>query len=371
MLKRFQVSNFKQFNSLEWNFSKVRSYDFSRGCLTETSAGNFVKTALVFGRNSSGKSNLGLAVFDILQHLSGKAAKKDAYTYYANADHPNEAVKFSYTFLLDGKEVVYSYSKISCLELSAESLLIDGNEVFSWNKEENIHKFDNLPSFGFESPNFVHKDSQLSFLSYLADSPLLQPSSTIRRLVDFVRSMRCFSPDKGSGLGGLSPVKKNFESFIIRNGLLEKFENFLNEHGVKERLKVATTLEGREGLYVDHEQALPFLALASSGTLSLTSLFYWREFLKANEPSLIYIDDFDAFYDNEVAKQVFGIAKTLDIQCILTTHNTNLLTHANTRADCCFLLRENNIRPFSDLTTREIRQGNNLEKLFLSHEFEN
>ena len=103
MLKRFQVSNFKQFNSLEWNFSKVRSYDFSRGCLTETSAGNFVKTALVFGRNSSGKSNLGLAVFDILQHLSGKAAKKDAYTYYANADHPNEAVKFSYTFLLDGQ----------------------------------------------------------------------------------------------------------------------------------------------------------------------------------------------------------------------------------------------------------------------------
>lgn len=76
MLKRFQVSNFKQFNSLEWNFSKVRSYDFSRGCLTVTSAGNFVKTALVFGRNSSGKSNLGLAVFDILQHLSGKAAKK-------------------------------------------------------------------------------------------------------------------------------------------------------------------------------------------------------------------------------------------------------------------------------------------------------
>ena len=130
-------------------------------------------------------------------------------------------------------------------------------------------------------------------------------------------------------------------------------------------------MEGREGLYVDHEQALPFLALASSGTLSLTSLFYWREFFKANEPSLIYIDDFDAFYDNEVAKQVFGIAKTLDIQCILTTHNTNLLTHANTRADCCFLLRENNIRPFSDLTTREIRQGNNLEKLFLSHEFEN
>lgn len=369
MLKRFQVSNFKQFNFLEWDFSKVRNYDFSRDCLVETPSGNLVKTALVFGPNNSGKSNLGLAVFDILQHLSDRAAKRKAYAYYANADHPDDAVKFSYTFLLDGKEVFYSYSKMSCLELSGETLFIDGKEVFSWNKKENIHRFENLSSFGIERLNFVHKEPQPSFLRCIADNSPLPPGS-IRKLVDFVGSMHCFGSETENSFMSSSFVKKNFESFIVNNGLLEKFEKFLNEQGVKERLKVAANLEGREGIYMDHEQALRFLEIASGGTLSLTSLFYWREFLKVNEPSLIYIDDFDAFYYYEVAKQVFDLAKSLDSQCILTTHNTNLLTHASTRADCCFLLRKNKIRSFSDLTPREIREGNNLEKLFLGHEFE-
>lgn len=72
MLKRFEVINFKQFNSLQWDFSKVRNYDFSMDCLADSPSGKFIKTALVYGRNSSGKSNLGFALFDIVQHLVDK-----------------------------------------------------------------------------------------------------------------------------------------------------------------------------------------------------------------------------------------------------------------------------------------------------------
>ena len=275
MLKRFEVINFKQFNSLQWDFSKVRNYDFSMDCLADSPSGKFIKTALVYGRNSSGKSNLGFALFDIVQHLVDKVKKPDAYTYYANADHPDDPVKFSYTFLLDGKEVVYSYSKSSFLELTGETLLIDGREVFSWDDNEKIHRFENLSSFGFERLNFVYKDSSLSFLRYLANNSPLPEDSTIRKLMDFVGSMLWFRRvDTGNSFMGLLSVTDHLDSFIISHGLTEKFEKFLNDHDVNERLKVAKSPDGREGLYFAHEQALPFFAVASSGTLALTVLFY-------------------------------------------------------------------------------------------------
>lgn len=371
MLKRFEVTNFKQFNSLKWDFSKVRNYDFSTDCLIDLPCGKLIKTALVYGRNSSGKSNLGFAIFDIVQHLVDKVTRPDAYLYYANADHPDDPVSFKYTFELDGKELLYQYTKTSPLELVQESLYVDNEEVFSWNQKTNTSNFRNLSSFGFKNLNFVYKDSKLSFLRYLANNSPLSENSPIKNLMDFVGSMLWFRRvDTGNSFMGLLSVSDNLDSFIISHNLTEKFENFLNEHEVKERLKVAKSPDGREGLYFAHQQALPFFSVASSGTLALTVLFYWYELLKINQPSFIFMNEFDAFYHFEVAEKIFNLAKKLNIQTILTTHNTNLLKHANTRADCCFLLQNEVIKPFSDLTQREIREGNNLEKLFLSHEFE-
>ena len=67
MLLKFQVKNFKQFENLELDFQNVRDYIINKDCLTKNS--NVLKTLLVYGPNASGKSNLGLAIFDIVQHL--------------------------------------------------------------------------------------------------------------------------------------------------------------------------------------------------------------------------------------------------------------------------------------------------------------
>ena len=107
VLSRFKVKNFKQFNELCLDFSDVRDYSFNKKCLTKN--GRLLKTILVYGPNASGKSNLGLAIFDIVQHLVDKFTSQRAYQYYLNADHPEKAAEFEYVFKFSRYTITYGH----------------------------------------------------------------------------------------------------------------------------------------------------------------------------------------------------------------------------------------------------------------------
>ena len=60
-----------------------------------------------------------------------------------------------------------------------------------------------------------------------------------------------------------------------------------------------------------------------------------------------------------------------DSQIVMTTHNTNLMTNRIMRPDCLFILSAfGTLTPLCDATNRELREGHNLEKLYISGEFE-
>jgi len=69
MLKKFSVENFKGFrDKLVFDIGSPNNYSFNsniieNGCVTK---------GIVYGINSCGKSNLGLAIFDIITHLTEK-----------------------------------------------------------------------------------------------------------------------------------------------------------------------------------------------------------------------------------------------------------------------------------------------------------
>ena len=91
------------------------------------------------------------------------------------------------------------------------------------------------------------------------------------------------------------------------------------------------------------------------------------------DASLFYIDEFDAFYHYEMSENVvkFFKKKYSNSQVILTTHNTNLMTNKLMRPDCLFILsRKGQLTALCDATSRELREGHNLEKLYISGEFE-
>lgn len=366
MLLKFQVKNFKQFENLELDFQNVRDYIINKDCLTKNS--NVLKTLLVYGPNASGKSNLGLAIFDIVQHLFDHKTDPSAYAYYLNADNPQEPASFSYTFKFGKTVVRYDYSKLSFKKIIAEALYINDKLVFSLDKRTQQQDFSHLKDWGLSSLNNLFKDEDMSFLRYAANNANLKENSAIFKLMNFVSSMLWFRrADAGNNFIGLHNRIENIDQYIVDNELLEKYEAFLGQYGVDEKLEVIE-LPDKKVIYSKHKQKLPFFAIMSRGTSALSILFYWSCFFQ--QTSFIFIDEFDAFYHAKVSEDVFKFLKTLKQQVVLTTHNTNLLDNSITRADCCFELSKGVLKSLADRTSREIRAGNNIEKLYLAGEFD-
>ena len=118
-----------------------------------------------------------------------------------------------------------------------------------------------------------------------------------------------------------------------------------------------------------HKKLVPFYRTASSGMLALTSLYQKI----VSNPSLIYIDDFAAFYHYEMAEKLISFFKNKYPECqfIMTSHNTNLMINKIMRPDCLFILSsKGTLTALCDATERELREGHNLEKMYISGEFE-
>ena len=65
MLYQFEVSGFKSFNEkFSFRLDGAKEYSFNR----EAVRNDVIKTGIVYGVNGIGKSNLGLALFDIIFH---------------------------------------------------------------------------------------------------------------------------------------------------------------------------------------------------------------------------------------------------------------------------------------------------------------
>ena len=111
-----------------------------------------------------------------------------------------------------------------------------------------------------------------------------------------------------------------------------------------------------------------FEQIASSGSKALELLFYWSK--RFNDVSFLFMDEFDAFYHFDLARNVIKYIVDYDnIQVVFTTHNPNLASNEMLRPDCYFTLKNGKLTSFADSTERELREGHNLEKMLRNGEF--
>ena len=129
MLSKFEVSGFKSFNEkFSLNLNEVKEYSFNK----EAVENNIVKMGIIYGVNGVGKSNLALALFDIVFHVAPDSFGKSPSLYtnnYLNLETDNQYAEFIYSFNFDGTELIYSYKKRDLKEIISEEIYINSERV--------------------------------------------------------------------------------------------------------------------------------------------------------------------------------------------------------------------------------------------------
>ena len=235
MLKKFEVKNYKNFKeNIAIDFANIGGYQFNTDCITD----NLISKMLIYGRNATGKTNLGTAIMDIKYNLYYTTGGVN--NVYINADSNDDYVEFKYTFTFDNKELVYKYSKFSFDELRDEELVIDGHRIFDCDFMTNEYNFDNLNYISAESVlkdrylDSVKKNDNteeviertLPFMRWLINNVALPTNSILLKLYDYVSRMYFLT----AGNTSTYRIRRFYDNFfdIINNpNQLKDFEEFL------------------------------------------------------------------------------------------------------------------------------------------------
>lgn len=363
MLRKFSVRNFKNFREeLTLDFSLTRDYEFNKSLIKN----GLVNKMLIYGRNNSGKSNLGAAIMDITTHLTDNLSDNILYSYYINGDYIDDIVTFSYEFLFGSQIVVYSYTKDSNRKLVTEELSSNGRLIFKQNYKTEAY-VNNIPEA--QTLDLRRNNTYLSVLKYIYNNTLYwNEDSPVRLLMEFVQNMLWFRSLKQNEFMGAMPGGELLDDFILNGNRINDFQTFLKGCGQDYRLcQLSEAGQNFLGVKFDHYVAR-FNTIASTGTLSLWLFYYWMN--RKSDISFVFLDEFDAFYHFELSKYILEYINSKDnFQSVLTTHNTFLIDNELMRPDCYAILSEGKLRSFADSTNKAIRAGHNLEKMMLGGEF--
>lgn len=368
MLKFFEVDNFRGFDTPVSLDFKCGSYAFNEGIVSH----GLVKNAIIYGKNGIGKSALGIAIFDIVSHLTDKNRIKDTYLKpYCNCNTKRDEATFKYVFDFDGTEVVYSYAKDNARDLRWERVSVGGKTIVDYNYSAGGTKFVKAEVVG--SLNIDLPDNKLSIVKYIVRNTPTGTVPYLSRMTDFCDGMLWYrSLSDGNDYAGFLTGSETLDEGIFSHsqGDLAEFEQLLRENGVEYSLSFAES-SGQHRIMVSFANGttVPFDAVASTGTQTLRLFYYWKS-VAFTRTTLLFIDEFDAFLHFEAAA---SLTRTLNAmprtQVVLTSHNTYLMRNDLTRPDCCYIMTKNRVSSLANATDRVLREGHNLGKLYVNGAF--
>ena len=369
MLKKFAVTNYKNFKErTELDFGAVRNYAFNENCIRD----GLLNKVILLGKNGSGKSNLGMAIFDIVGTLTENVVhyRQTDQASFLNGDSNKKYATFEYVFKELDYVISYSYRKTDARTIVFEELKVDGKLIFM--REDAVGEYPGLEALGAGQLRMDIKNGPLSILRYIYANTVQKLDSPITKVMNFVNHMLYFKSDtEGNGFIGYGRSGESIYDYMIRNGLTPDFQTMLKEIADIDAKLEVVKIPGTNGIVAQKfsKKKLPFDQNASTGTKVFALFYYWYKHLK--EVSFVYMDEFDAYYHYEMAEKIVRLVIDIEMcQTVFTTHNVSLLKNDLMRPDCYLVLERDGIRSFSDSTERELRQGHNIEKMYRNGEFD-
>lgn len=365
MLTRFEVRNFKGFKDTIVLDLHSRDYSFNSDLIKN----GIINKGIIYGKNGTGKSNLGIALFDIAASLTDKQRMNPAYiSNYINYQTQEAFAVFKYEFLFDGISVQYEYAKTDIESFVYESMYIDQKPLFEYDFFNQTRTF--LSEKLSKSINFDSiVDNKLSIVKYISRGAPKNTIPEITKLVEFAEGMLWYrSLSEGNSYAGFSIGISLLSEIIYERGKINDFQEFLNKNELYYKLEFKSE-NGRHQLYAVFENGeAPFESVASTGTMALFLFYTWS--LSFNNISFLFVDEFDAFLHYEAAAEIINrLNKEKAFQSFVTSHNTYLMQNKLTRPDACFIISNNNIAPLCKCTDKEIREAHNLEKMYVNGAF--
>jgi AAA15 family ATPase/GTPase len=371
MLSKFTVKDFKNFeHKLVFDLSNTKDYEFNPECIKHS----IVNKAIIYGPNSSGKSNLGFAIFDIISHLTDKEKNPRFYANFLFGGDLERVAEFEYFFRFGKSELKYYYGKKSQDEIVFENLWIDSKLVAAIDKRKDQQAQIDLK--GTETLNRDMKNTKISVIKYILSNAVLDHDDPVNDVLltfgKFVEKMLFFrSVGDNAYLGFETGVRSTLDDIIEKDHLSE-FESFLNSANVKCNLCVDIVNEKKTVMNRVGNKKINFLDTASTGTRSLTLFYYWLQRLQHHDDvSFLFIDEYDAYYHYGLSRSLVQLIKKIEAQTILTTHNTSIMSNDLLRPDSYFILEDNAIKPIFEFTDKELRQAHNIEKMYRAGAFQN
>lgn len=367
MLKRFSVKNFKAFeDKVTLDLSSIGNYEFNKECISN----GICKTSLLYGKNTSGKTSLCFALFDIVEVLTDKYVCHELYKPYKHVLHQDAPTEFEYEFKFGTDEIFYKYSKSDQSTLLSEELIINQKQIFSY-KKDLVAQDIAVNLEGAETLKVSPDKLNISLCRFIKNNALLKnniENSIFQKFFEFVDNMLMIcSFDQSCFIGYKKPPKDNLVKKIIENRNFEKLQQFFLEAGFTDKLTYKKNSLGEYNLFIQYDdKCLDFNDAASNGMKALLLIYYYLE-NKLNQdkrPSFVCIDNFDAFFSFELSYFIINQLKDCNTQALLTTYNTCNFSNDLLRPDCYFLCSKNKIVDVNNATDKELRRGHNLEKLY-------